>query len=130
MSRVRSYGNKATELAMMAMLRQHHIVGWRRHFPLIGRPDFVFPKERIALFVDGCFWHGCPEHESKPASNAQFWETKLARNKARDQVVRRALRRRGWSVIRVWQHELSRRGHTRAARRLLRAIERRSLHAR
>jgi DNA mismatch endonuclease, patch repair protein len=106
MSRVRGRGNKATELAMVALLRRHRIAGWRRHARMFGNPDFVFPKHRLAVFVDGCFWHGCPKHATQPASNRAFWREKLARNKARDRLVTRTLEQRGWFVLRVWQHEL------------------------
>lgn len=106
MSNVRGTGNKATELAMVALLRRHHITGWRRHARVFGNPDFVFPKHRLAVFVDGCFWHGCPKHATQPTSNRAFWREKLARNKLRDQLVNRTLKERGWSVQRIWQHEL------------------------
>src|SRR5437588_375150 len=84
MSRVRGRGNKATELAMVAVLRRQGITGWCRHVPLFGNPDFAFPKHRLALFVDGCFWHGCPKHATIPASNRVFWKKKFARNRIRD----------------------------------------------
>jgi DNA mismatch endonuclease (patch repair protein) len=106
MSRVKGRGNKATELAMVALLRRHGITGWRRHARIFGNPDFVFPKHRLAVFVDGCFWHGCPKHATQPASNRAFWREKLARNKTRDRLVTRMLKQRGWFVLRVWQHEL------------------------
>ena len=72
------------------------------------RPDFVFRKQRTAIFVDGCFWHGCPKHATKPANNRAFWKKKLAGNKTRDRVVNRTLRRSGWRVVRIWEHQLSR----------------------
>ena len=69
MSRIRGRGNKDTELALAKLLRRHRITGWRRNQPVFGKPDFVFPKLKLAVFVDGCFWHGCPKHASK--SNAK-----------------------------------------------------------
>jgi G:T-mismatch repair DNA endonuclease (very short patch repair protein) len=69
-------------------------------------PDFVFSKGRLAVFIDGCFWHACPEHATYPATRADFWTTKLNANKARDRYVSLALRRQGWHVIRIWEHEL------------------------
>jgi DNA mismatch endonuclease, patch repair protein len=72
------------------------------------KPDFVFRQVRLALFVDGCFWHGCPKHCNMPASNRPFWRKKLAANMARDRRVNRALRRAGWEVVRVWECELPR----------------------
>lgn len=122
MSRVRGRGNQATELAMVALLRRYRLTGWRRHVPVFGKPDFVFPKRRVAVFVDGCFWHGCPRHATQPASNAAFWEEKLARNRTRDRLVTRTLKQRGWLVVRVWQHELLRRGERQLVRRIQRAV--------
>ncbi|HZQ46597.1 MAG TPA: very short patch repair endonuclease, partial [Verrucomicrobiae bacterium] len=70
------------------------------------RPDFIFPKLKLVVLVDGCFWHGCPKHSNLPQNNRAFWRKKLARNRARDRLVNRTLRRRGWRVVRLWQHEL------------------------
>jgi DNA mismatch endonuclease, patch repair protein len=106
MAAVKGRGNLATERRLLAILRQYRINGWRRHFPAFGNPDFVFPLERVAVFVDGCFWHGCPKHGTIPTTNDLFWRSKLERNKARDIIVNRELRRNGWRVVRVWQHEL------------------------
>ncbi|SRR6267143_486649 len=122
MSRVRGRGNKATELALVAFLRRHRITGWRRHAHLFGNPDFVFAKSRVAVFVDGCFWHGCATHASCPISNRTFWAAKLARNKARDRLVVSTLRKCGWRVLRIWQHELPRKDEQRLLRRLRSAI--------
>lgn len=74
----------------------------------MGKPDFVFPKQRIALFVDGCFWHGChlPKHSNLPKNNQEFWAKKLQQNKDRDKFVTCELRNLGWKVIRFWEHEL------------------------
>ena len=123
MSHVRGRGNKATELALVKFLRRNEIVGWRRHVHVFGSPDFVFTRPRVAVFVDGCFWHGCPKHATQPRNNRAFWAAKLARNKARDRLVTRTLRERGWQVLRVWQHELSHDNQQRLLRRLLGSIE-------
>lgn len=118
MSCVRSHGNKATELALIRIFRRYSIKGWRRNGRIFGQPDFVFPRQRVAVFVDGCFWHSCREHRTTPVSNRLFWEKKLQRNRARDRLVNKTLRRGGWSVLRVWQHELKRTGEARVIRRL------------
>ena len=110
MSRIRGRGNKETELALMKLLRRRHITGWRRHRPVFGKPDFVFPEARTAVFVDGCFWHGCPKHSSIPVGNRPFWMKKLAANKARDRLVNRTLRKAGWRIVRIWEHDLARHG--------------------
>lgn len=107
MSRIRSSGNKETELALIKLFRQNKIAGWRRHYPLFGKPDFVFPNQRLAVFVDGCFWHGCPKHSNMPRNNRAFWKRKLDSNKARDRKVNRMLRQKGWRVIRIWEHDLA-----------------------
>jgi DNA mismatch endonuclease (patch repair protein) len=106
MSQVRSRGNRATEVRLVRVFRKHRLVGWRRNIRLFGNPDFVFPAERLAIFVDGCFWHSCPLHGSIPLNNRPFWKRKLARNRRRDILVSRELRKLGWRVIRIWQHEL------------------------
>ena len=120
MSRIRSRGNHDTELALAKLFRRHGITGWRRHPAMFGKPDFVFRKERLALFVDGCFWHACPKHATKPASNRAFWRRKFAANQARDRLVSRTLRAKGWRVLRVWEHELARKHETRLVARLRR----------
>src|SRR4051794_23782609 len=84
MSRVKGRGNLATELELIRLFREHRIVGWRRHTRMFGRPDFVFTSNRIAVFVDGCFWHGCRRHGSVPVTNRKFWKEKLSRNRRRD----------------------------------------------
>src|SRR5689334_23290414 len=115
MSRVRSRGNKLTELALIELLRRERINGWRRNWHLFGNPDFVFPKSRLAVFVDGCFWHSCPKHATQPATNKPFWNAKLERNRARDRRVTRKLRSSGWFVLRIWQHELLRSNQSQCA---------------
>ncbi|MFC0130845.1 very short patch repair endonuclease [Ralstonia solanacearum] len=73
---------------------------------LPGKPDIVFVSAKVAIFVDGCFWHGCPTHGTKPASNAAFWEEKIRRNQQRDRQVDCALSAAGWYVVRLWEHEV------------------------
>jgi DNA mismatch endonuclease (patch repair protein) len=122
MSRIRGSGNRDTELRLIAILRAHHLTGWRRGSSLPGRPDFVFPRAKLAVFVDGCFWHGCPLHATWPKQNAYFWRNKLLGNRRRDRAVNRILRRAGWRVLRIWEHALTRRLSTRTAARLRRAL--------
>jgi DNA mismatch endonuclease (patch repair protein) len=158
MSRIRSRGNKDTEVKLARWFRRHKITGWRRQIQIGGRdgplgrprpqrsegrnergkirvpavrgrrltlrsatgtaqrtvptvrvrPDFIFPKHRLAVFVDGCFWHGCPGHGTQPKGNAAFWKRKLTGNQARDRRVNRALRSAGWRVVRIWECTLKR----------------------
>jgi DNA mismatch endonuclease, patch repair protein len=119
MSRIRGRGNKNTEVALAKLFRRNKITGWRRNQKIFGKPDFIFPKLKLAIFVDGCFWHGCPKHETKPKNNRIFWKNKFARNKARDVLVTRTLRRAGWRVLRVWEHELAKKNELRLLRRIL-----------
>ena len=107
MARIRGHGNKDTELALMKLFRQHRITGWRRHQKVFGKPDFIFRKLRLAVFVDGCFWHGCPKHCKIPAGNRAFWKKKFAANKTRDRRVNQELRKLGWRVIRILEHDLT-----------------------
>ena len=106
MARVKSKGNKSTEAAVVALFRGARVSGWRRNFPLEGKPDFVFPEKRITLFVDGCLWHGCPKHCRIPHTNRSYWINKISTNKRRDDRVRRHLRAKGWVVIRIWEHDI------------------------
>jgi len=106
MSLIRSRGNKATELRLIEIFREYGITGWRRNQPLLGKPDFTFRRERVVVFVDGCFWHGCPKCYKRPKSNRKFWDTKISNNRKRGRLVNRELRGAGWRVVRVWQHQL------------------------
>jgi len=106
MSLVRARGNKSTELKFAAFLRSRKITGWRRHAALPGQPDFCFSRERLVVFLDGCFWHGCPKCGRIPKSNVRFWTTKIEANAKRDRRNARELRRAGWRVVRVWEHAL------------------------
>jgi DNA mismatch endonuclease (patch repair protein) len=109
MSKVRATGNRSTERHVAAHLTRHGLRGWKRHLrTLPGCPDFVFVEERIAVFVDGCFWHGCPRcGRNLPHSRRQFWRDKIESNRRRDQENARLLRYRGYAVVRVWEHSLS-----------------------
>jgi DNA mismatch endonuclease, patch repair protein len=107
MAAVRSTGNRSTEIRLIHLMRAAGIRGWRRNSTLPGRPDFIFPTARLAIFVDGCFWHGCKIHGAVPAQNAAFWERKIARNRERDRIAGRKLRRLGWKPVRIWEHALT-----------------------
>ena len=91
----------------LALRRVLHARGlrFRVHAPLPGRPDIVFTRARLAVFVDGCFWHGCPEHATAPKNNGQWWRDKIAGNVARDRRQDALLSELGWEVLRVWEHE-------------------------
>ena len=107
MAAVRSRGNASTELALAKIFRKEKIIGWSRHKKIHGiRPDFVFPKRKLAVFVHGCFWHGCRLHRNIPSSNVKFWREKIAVNKRRDARATGCLQASGWKVLRFWEHEI------------------------
>ena len=124
MSRIRGSGNRDTELKLISLLRRARLSGWRRKIALFGKPDFVFPRQRVAVFVDGCFWHrhaGC-KFSYTPKSRPEFWLPKFERNIARDRLVNTTLRKSGWRVIRVWECDLAPRKAARVVARLRRAL--------
>lgn len=97
----------APEIALRSALHRRGF-RFRVDYKLPGlrrRADIVFPSERIAVFVDGCFWHGCPEHGTWPKANSEWWREKIRTNKSRDADTNRRLNELGWLVIRVWEHE-------------------------
>jgi DNA mismatch endonuclease (patch repair protein) len=106
MQAIRAKGNKSTELKMVKLFRENNITGWRRHLPLPGKPDFTFRKEKLILFVDGCFWHRCPKCYREPKTNADFWRNKIESNVKRDLKVTKELKQAGWSVFRLWECQL------------------------
>lgn len=110
MSAIRSRGNRSTEIALLKLFKREKITGWRRHYKRIyGTPDFAFPKQRLAIFVDGCFWHGCNKCASVPKSNFDFWKLKVTSNRNRDRKVNGEIKSEGWSVMRFWEHDIRRR---------------------
>ena len=106
MAAVKSRGNKSTEVAVVKLFRKNHITGWRRHYDIPGKPDFVFRKQRVAVFLDGCFWHGCKEYDSRPSTNKKFWNKKIDNNIQRDKKINKTLRDKGWTVLRFWEHDI------------------------
>jgi DNA mismatch endonuclease (patch repair protein) len=109
MAAIKGKSNKSTEWALRSALVRAGIRGWRLHASeLPGKPDFYFYDEQLAVFVDGCFWHGCPRCGHIPKTRSAFWEAKFLRNKARDRSTERQLRQLGIRVMRVWEHSLKR----------------------
>ena len=101
MSAVRSRGNRTTEVALGRLLCSAGLRGYRKHWKVEGHPDFAWPGLKIAVFVDGCFWHGCPRCNEFPKTNAAFWAAKIETNRRRDRRVNARLRRGGWIVLRI-----------------------------
>ena len=122
MAKVRSKGNRSTELRAMSTLQESRIMGWTRHpSDVPGHPDFYFTEHRLVVFVDGCFWHACPKCGRIPKTRVEFWKAKIAGNRRRDLSISRALRKRGYHVMRVWEHALQ---DDRWVRRLVRMLGR------
>lgn len=108
MGKVKSSQNKSTELELIRIFKKKGIKGWRRNYGVIGKPDFVFLDKRIAVFTDGCFWHGHKCRNTKPSSNAEYWERKIERNMKRDRKVNMRFKERGWKVFRIWECRIKR----------------------
>lgn len=105
MSRIRGKNTKPELLLRKSLWSAGY--RYRVHYKITGKPDITFPGKRVAVFVDGCFWHGCPVHANKPRNNAEFWETKLAKTIDRDRVVTKELTQGGWLVLRFWEHSIN-----------------------
>ena len=118
MRQVKSKNNKSTELRLIEMFKQNGIIHWRRNYPVKGRPDFVFPKLRIAVFVDGCFWHGHDCRNTRPAEHQEYWQKKRERNIRRDNEVTAMFEARGWLVLRIWECELKKKNESALLRKL------------
>jgi len=119
MRRVKGKDTACEILLRRALHRRGLRYSLRKQLP--GKPDIVFVRAMVAVFVDGCFWHGCPEHCRRPSSNTAYWHAKIDRNMARDERVTKELRTLGWRVIRVWEHDVKN-NLSRSAGRIERAV--------
>ena len=106
MQKVKSKGNKSTEQKLIEIFKQYGVIGWRRNYPVIGKPDFVFLNKKIAVFADGCFWHGHHCRNITPKQNQAYWDKKRQRNIQRDQNVTLHFESRGWTVLRFWECDI------------------------
>lgn len=121
MARVKKSDTKL-EGTLTSILRNYGLVGYKRYLKdLPGSPDFAFLRAQVAVFLDSCFWHGCPKHLRMPKSNLDYWQRKIAENKRRDRRQTAGLRHLGWSVVRLWEHEL--RDPDAVVRRIRRALD-------
>lgn len=123
MRAVKSKNTKSTELKLIQYFRENHITGWRHSYQVKGHPDFVFLEKRIAIFVDGCFWHGHDCRNTRPADNAEYWAKKRERNIERDKEITARFEKRGWTVIRIWECELTKKSFEETSRRLRTYLE-------
>lgn len=106
MRNIKSKGNKSTEMSLIGVFREQGVKGWRRGYPVTGHPDFVFLSKHVAVFVDGCFWHGHNCRNTCPKENEDFWSKKIRGNIERDIAITKKFENRGWKVVRIWECEL------------------------
>lgn len=121
MSRIRGKDTKPEILLRKALWKE----GFRytlKNKDVPGKPDLVFRKQKIVIFVDGCFWHRCPKHFVKPANNADFWEKKIQSNVDRDKKINRELKKAGWTIMRIWEHDLKKDRYIKAVKKIARAL--------
>lgn len=112
MSHIKGSGNKSTAQRMIAIFKEYGITGWKRHYQVYGKPDFVFHRQKVVVFVDGCFWHGHDCRNTRPKANGEFWMKKISRNMQRDGDVTQHLEKLRWRVVRIWECELARKKRT------------------
>lgn len=124
MSKVRSTKNRSTEIRLLNEFKRLHITGWRRQGKVFGKPDFLFPKLRVAVFVDGCFWHGHDCRNTKPKDREEYWRVKISRNRARDAVVNEHLTKLGYLVIRIWECDFKKANAARLEEKMAPIVER------
>lgn len=118
MAKVKATHNASTEQRLIGVFRSFGVRGWRRNYKVYGKPDFVFPHERVVVFVDGCFWHGHDCRNTRPAENQEFWQKKISSNMQRDAEVTKHLESLGYTVLRIWECELKKRSLPRLLLRL------------
>lgn len=106
MQSVHSKENKSTEIKLIQFFKENGIKGWRRNYQVKGHPDFIFSKRKVAVFVDGCFWHGHDCRNTRPSENSEYWTKKRERNMKHDKEITALFEQRGWTVIRIWECEL------------------------
>lgn len=124
MRKVRSQGNKSTELRLITIFKSAGLTGWRRNYPVKGKPDFVFPKYRVVVFTDGCFWHGHDCRNTRPSENSEYWMKKHERNTRRDAEITALFEKRGWTVLRIWECELKKKNEAKIIERIKTALTR------
>lgn len=123
MRNIKGKGNKSTELALIEVFREQGISGWRRGYPVKGHPDFIFLKKRVAIFVDGCFWHGHNCRNIRPKENGDFWSKKIGGNIEHDKAVTEMFENRGWTVVRIWECELKKKNRALLIKRLRNVLD-------
>lgn len=123
MRAVKNKNPKSTELTLIKLFKENHITGWLHSYNVKGHPDFVFLNKRIAIFVDGCFWHGHDCRNTRPADNAEYWAKKREKNIQHDKQITAMFEGRGWTVIRIWECELKKKNIMQTLLRIKTALE-------
>jgi len=123
MRKIKSSSNQSTELRLIEVFKQNGFTGWKRNYHVKGHPDFVFSIRRIAIFVDGCFWHGHDCRNTRPANHQEYWQKKRERNMKHDQEVTVMFEARGWKVLRIWECELKKQSESLLLARLQKAMQ-------
>jgi len=123
MKKVRSNKNKSTELKLIKLFKEYGITGWKRNYKVKGHPDFVFLKQRVAVFVDGCFWHGHDCRNTRPKNNEEYWSNKRERNIKHDKQITELFESRGWHVLRIWECELKKQNQAATISRIKQVIK-------
>lgn len=118
MRSVKSKNTKSTELTMIKLFKENHITGWRHNYNVKGHPDFVFLNKKVAIFVDGCFWHGHDCRNTRPSENSEYWAKKRERNIRHDKEINVLFEKRGWTVLRIWECELKKKNQANTLKRI------------
>ncbi|MDR0919404.1 MAG: very short patch repair endonuclease [Oscillospiraceae bacterium] len=118
MRKIKSFNNKSTELKLIEIFKGNNVKGWRRGYKIEGKPDFVFKRNKIAVFVDGCFWHGHNCRNTNPKDNSQYWTTKITRNQKGDLEVSENLKKKKWQVVRIWECDLKNKSRLKLMKKL------------
>jgi DNA mismatch endonuclease, patch repair protein len=105
MSRIKGK-DTSPEIKIRKLLFSKGVRGYRINYKLTGKPDIVFLGKKVAVFIDGCFWHKCPIHFKEPETRKEFWLEKINRNVERDQMINIELKEAGWKVLRIWEHQV------------------------
>ena len=122
MRKVKAQGNKSTEVRLIQIFQKNGITGWRRNYHVKSHPDFVFLNRKIAIFVDGCFWHGHDCRNTRPEDNKDYWQKKRERNIRHDKEITALFVSRGWTVLRIWECELKKKNEPVLADKLIKVL--------
>lgn len=115
--------NTKPELRLRKELASKRLTGYRIKSKLLGKPDIIYTKRKVVVFVDGCFWHKCPSCFRMPSTNTPFWNKKLSTNVKRDKLTNKRLRENGWKVIRVWEHDLRKKDINKTINKVIKNLE-------